>query len=514
MTYKIDVQCSSFKVIREVNLFYADKTEYIYHLIKDHKAKIICRPFGFGKTLLIDTLETLFSGDREAFAGLWIDRSDYQFVKHPIVRVNLGFKDSMDADELKTRISNELLKIARDEALPINGLNPHLPFEDLVFSLYRKYNPASAESDSKWPSVDPDHAKVVVLIDDFDAPIINSVYEPDVVPGVQKTLAGFFRSIQRLAKYCRFILLTGQTMLGADLEASDFNRETDVSYQSEYAAICGFTMEETERLMADQFESLAPALIEKNQFRAGQTLADLKNSILLWYDGYVFDATTAFEEKNREKLSIVKVLNPFAILSFFAHQHFDTHWIKAQNDAFLPSVISKKPERFIGDDFSGYSKLTLYRLDKPPMGPLLFQMGYMTLKESFLSHGIMTYSLKVPNLEISLGFRVAILETLFNLTNLEEIQNTQKKVQISLSSHNQVDWEDAFALAVARLTFRPPRPGDFFYRLVFQLFIYCLGFEIGPEDPNVFDRLKLVTEAVVAKKARQAPMPPPDPFLP
>jgi hypothetical protein len=501
MASEIYVQCPTFRKIRNDNLFYADKTEYIYRLIGDCRTKILCRPFGFGKTLLIDTLEELFRGNRELFKGLWIDSSDYSFEKHPVIRLNLNITGPIDSRELNARILKDLQKIAKSESLPLGQINPHLPLEDVIFSLYRKYNPRSLESNPEEDDPAGNQAKVVVLIDDYDAPVLNNLKDPSLAQDLQKTLYSFYRSFQNLEQYCRFILLTGQTKLGSGWSGANINQITDVSYLSEYAGICGFSHAETERLTADQFETIAPALILKHQFRSGQTIDDLKQAIFHWYDGYIFGGSTIFDEKTRDK--IVKVLNPFAILSFFANQAFGNYWINAQDAAFLSRIVAKKPERFIGDDFSGYSQLSLTQLENPPMGPLLFQTGYLTLKEVSVSHGLMSYNFKVPNLEVSLGFRVAILEKIFNLNSIEELQNIQKKVEKSLSSHNQVDWEAAFAMAVALLTFRPPRPGDFFYRIVFQLFIYCLGFEIHPEDPPGFNRLELVQELFVAKKARE-----------
>ncbi|MDR0549440.1 MAG: AAA family ATPase [Deltaproteobacteria bacterium] len=512
MTHKILVQCPSFKKIRSDNLFYADKTEYIYNLVSDSQPKLLCRPFGFGKTLLIDTLEELFNGQRELFAGLWIDSSDYQFIKHPIIRLNLGFAEPLNSEELWTQIVNVLQNVAKSEGLPIVHLNPHLPFEDLIFNLYRKYNPRDPKTEGEEPNGDPGGVKVVVLIDDYDAPILNLLAEPAKAFSIQKNLFSLYRSFQNLEKYCRFILLTGQTNLGSCCDGVGLSYASDISYQAKYAGLCGFTQAETDQLIADQFPSLAPALTMRNQFKPGQTMADLKDLIATWYDGFIFDGSTIFDDKTKDK--ITRVMCPYSILSFFAKQTFDLYWLYAQNDDFLKGVIAQKPERFIGDDFSSYSKLALCHAENPPMGPLLFQTGYLTLKEVSLSHGLMSYGFKPPNLEISLGFRVAILETLFNLTTIEEIEHTQFKIQKSLASHDQVDWEEAFALAVARLTFRPPRPGDFFYRLVFQLFIYCLGFEVDPEDPANHGRLELVKETFAAKKNRAGHPPQFEPFLP
>jgi hypothetical protein len=498
MIHEIHVQCPDFRKIRTENLFYADKTKYIYQLLNGSIAKILCRPNGFGKTLMIDALEELFSGDRSLFSGLWIDSSDHRFEKRPVVRLNLGFDEPVDSDELMERINRALQEIVKEEGLPIGRVNPHLPFEDLIFNLYRKYNPRTGPGDPKNAGEDGDQAKVVVLIDDYDAPILKRLSDPAKALQIQKTLFGLYRSLHNLEKYCRLIFLTGQTNLGADCEGSNLSRLSDVSYLPEYAGALGFTMEETDRLLADQFEELAPALIAKNQFKPGQSMAKLKEAIAIWYDGYVFDGSTPFEEKDQDK--IVRVLCPFTLLSFFAKKTFDNHWLYAQNFDFLSSIVAQKPERFIGDHLSGYSKLTLSNPKNPPMGPLLFQTGYLTLKEVSIAHGLMGYGFKTPNLEVSLGLRVAILGTLFNFTSIEEIQATQKKFHGYLTSHNQVDYEEAFGLAVARLTFRPPRPGDFFYRMVFQLFLYCLGFEIDQDDPTGYSRLELIQETFAATR--------------
>ncbi|MDR2141054.1 MAG: AAA family ATPase [Deltaproteobacteria bacterium] len=505
MVSQVYTQSQSFRRIRDDNLFYSDKTSYIYQLINDYRTKILCRPFGFGKTLLIDTLEELFSGRRELFTGLWIDSSDHQFVKHPVIRLNLQHVGPLTPATLRERIINDLEKIAQAEALPINQLNPRLPFEDLIIKLYQKYNPRASEPAIEELGPALGQVKVVVLIDDYDDPIVSNLDNEPLALEFQKTLYSFYRSFQNLEKYCRLILLTGQTKLGLGEPGPFSPQVVDISYLPEYAGVCGFIQADLDRLINERFEPETPYLVMKNQAQPTQTADDLRRLISIWYDGYIFDGSTLFDEKNQKTL--IKIFNPYSILNFFANKTFDNYWIKAQKNNFLANIVAKMPERFLGNSFSDYSKLALTSVDKHPTGLLLFQAGYLTLKEITASHGLLHYSMKVPNLEVSLGFRSALLEVLFNLTSVEEIRITQNNVQKSLAAHNQVAVEEIFALAVARLTFHPYRQDNFFYRTVFQLFIYCLGFDSDPEDPLTINRLQLVVESFAAQKASQSVLP-------
>ncbi|MDR1576958.1 MAG: AAA family ATPase [Deltaproteobacteria bacterium] len=490
------VQTPIFSDIIHEYRFYVDKTEYLYHLINDQKAKILCRPWGFGKTLLVDTLEELFHGNQDLFANLWIAASDYKFVKHPVIRLNFGFPESITPTELNHRIFNDLQRIALSEALPINALNPDSPLEDLIVNLLKKYNPNLPDVSLEESDLGANLTKVVILIDDYDAPIIAAFNDTALATSLQQTLSEFYRSFHNLEKYCHFILLTGQTKLGYGEVGPNATNFLDISYLPKYSGICGFTTHELDNLIANRFDQIAPELIHKNQFQVGQTAADLKKLILLWYNGYYFDGYTVFDQKNQEKM--VKVFNPYSILTFFERKAFDNYWIQAHQEDFLTDIIAQKPERFIGYDFSGYSKLTLLYVNNPPIGLFLFQTGFLTMKETSISHGQMSYNLKIPNLEISLSFRKALLKILFDIASVEDLQNTQKNVQKGLASQNQFDLEEIFALAVARLTFRPPRPGDFFYRVVFHLFIYCLGFDTDPDDPSEVNRLELVKKSFAA----------------
>ncbi|MDR1607366.1 MAG: AAA family ATPase [Deltaproteobacteria bacterium] len=485
------IQSSTFRNIREKNKFYADKTAYLYQLIRDYKAAILCRPWGFGKTLLLDSLTELFQGNRDLFANLWIDSSDYKFEKHPVIRLSLAYEPVLSSDHLNQKIFGDLQIIAQTSGLT-ERLDPATPLTDLVLALIRQFNPLAADSDLINPSPESDLVKVAILIDDFDSPVLKALDDENLAASIQQTLGALRQTIEDLSPYCRFSLLAGQTNLGCGETDPNDGLFEDISFLTEYAEICGFNSNDLDQLVADNYKIVTPGLYAKNQFRPGQMLDELKQLITLWYNGYYFDGQTLFDQNSLDK--VVKVFNPYDILTFFDRKSFENHWIQAHEDKFLTKLVAEKPDRFISYDFSGYSRLTLVNFKNPPLGLLLFQLGYLTLKESSLSHGLMSYNFKVPNLEISLSFRKALLEILFNLTASDDIQAIQSNIQKALTSHNQFELEEAFALSVARLTYRPPRPDDFYYRMVFQLFIYCLGFDSSPDDPPGLNRLELVKQ--------------------
>ncbi|MDR1085640.1 MAG: AAA family ATPase [Deltaproteobacteria bacterium] len=487
---------SSFKQIQYNRYFYADKTRHIYNLIKNPQTKIFCRPSGFGKTLLLDTMAELFEGRKNLFSGLWIASSDYCFLKHPVIRLSLNIKNPVSPARVKNQLAAQLHEIACREELDISPIRPDRPFDTLAVSLFNKYNPQA-----KPDPADLNLRKVVILIDDYDAPILNSLDNPELATEIQTLLSSYARSLKELENYCRLILLAGQTKLGCQdrIQAGNFLR--DISYEPEYATICGFTFEDLDRLLALDSDSVISSLVMKNQLKPGAGRDDLKEAILYWYDGYTFDGQTLLDDRNKE--SLPSVFNPYSILNFFHYRAFDSYWLKAHKPDFLSNIIAKNPIRFLENDFSGYSTLALNYADNPPLGILLFQTGYLTVKEVSASHNFLNYSLKVPNLEVSLAYRAAFLEILFSLDTEEAVRDNQRRLQQAIAAHSQVDLEEIFSLAVARLAVRPSWPGDYFYRLVFQWFIYSLGLESYPDHASGFNRAALVAEFFASEKNRK-----------
>jgi hypothetical protein len=476
----------SFAEIRANNLFYSDKTKFIYRLIREPKVKILCRPRGFGKTLLLDTLAALFQGRRELFRGLWIDSSDFSFAPHPVVRLDLDYPGPLTPQLLRELVTRDLEKIAQAENLSIGPLNPTVPLTDLLVSLFRKYNPQADENSSR-------PVRTVFLADNFDAPVLANLDNPKLARGLQETLDSLFRPLANLTKFCGLTVLAGETTLGWSGRALPADLIEDISFDPSYAGFLGLTEDDLDRILDEQGEELTEVLIRKNQLKPGSAVQDLKEAVLYWYDGYVFDIRTPFEEKTKDR--VVRVLNPYSIGRFLAGQSLGNYWLHSRNSRFLAQVISRQPVRFLESDFSGYAQLSLTHLEHPSVGLLLFQTGYLTVRETASSHGFLNYSLKVPNTEVSLGFRNTFLDVLFNLTSSEEIKDTQRRVKRAFSSRNPQELEDVFELAVARLVYRPAWPSDYFYRLVFQWFIYSLGLDTEePDQTENFNRAELVAD--------------------
>jgi hypothetical protein len=237
----------TFADIIDGNFLYADKTQYIYELLRSGKGDFfLSRPRRFGKTILLYTLNELFSSDRERFKGLWIDQSDYDFQKRPVLFLSLSSR-SNDTEKLELNILNKLRSIAIAANLEVDGATPDMYISNLIQALYRKNS-----------------SKVVVLIDEYDAPVTRCMGEPEVAAANANVLHDFFAILKdvAVAPCIHLSFLTGVTRYALTSMDSGPNFLNDISLDPKFAGICGFPVDEFDSLFANRMKSTLLALQE------------------------------------------------------------------------------------------------------------------------------------------------------------------------------------------------------------------------------------------------------------
>ena len=371
---RLPLGIQSFRKIAEGDYVYVDKTRYIYSLINDASYYFLSRPRRFGKSLLLDTIGEVFGGEKELFKGLWIFDSDYDFQKYPVIRLDMSNIPNDTPEILKDSISEELIACANKQKISMDRGEPAVLFKRLIENLYEKYN-----------------QRVVVLIDEYDKPILDHINEIVLAEANRKILHSFYGILKSMDPYLRFTFITGVSKFTKTSIFSGLNNLLDITLTKQYANICGITIGDFDKYFREHIEQISSI----EEFKVFDNLRD---EILTWYDGYSWDGKT-------------RVINPFSLLSFFSQERFAGFWYASGTPKFLMDLIKKKPESYSNLNNIKITEniLDSMELDRIAINSLLFQTGYLTIKEMPPTAGEPVYFLGIPNNEVRGAFNLHIL---------------------------------------------------------------------------------------------------------
>ena len=373
---KLPVGIQSFEQIVHEGYIYLDKTHDIYNLIENGRYYFLSRPRRFGKSLLVSTLRCLFEGKKELFNGLWI-QDKWQWEKHPVVMIDFNGIPHFSQEELKTSLEYNLEKIAQEYDIELKAPVLGSKFKELIITLSKKYG-----------------SNVVILIDEYDKPIIDHIGKGkerlEIAQDNRDILKSFYGAIKEadVANATRFVLLTGVSKFSQVSIFSELNNLADITMDARYCAMLGVTDEEIGRYFGDRIENIASA--------QGLSRENALTKLRDYYNGYRFS-----EEDT-------KVYNPFSVLRCFDEGRFKNYWFETGTPTFLVNLI-KENNYYIPDienlelRESGFST---YDIEDLRIEPLLFQTGYITIKDLHRT----IYTLGYPNQEV----RVSFLEILFD----------------------------------------------------------------------------------------------------
>jgi hypothetical protein len=353
--YPIGIQ--DFRKLREGNYLYVDKTEVIFKLITSGQYYFLSRPRRFGKSLLLSTLKYLFQGERELFDGLWI-ADQYDFKQHPVLHFSfssIGYKTMGLAAALEAKVDD------------LAGAHQ--------ISLERKtYDQKFAELLTKLST---EERKVILLIDEYDKPLIDYIDQPDQAERNRDVLKTFFSVIKDADPYLRFFLITGVSKFSKVSLFSDLNHLRDITLVDQFETIAGYTQGELDHY----FESDMRRLSEK----MGEKTETLREKIKLWYNGYRWGAEA-------------RLYNPFSILNFFASGRFANYWWETGTPTFLIKTLRQGFHYDLNQIEAGEVMFESFTLDNLNWLALLFQTGYLTIHDYNPEYRL--YTLGYPNLEV------------------------------------------------------------------------------------------------------------------
>ncbi|GHT42933.1 ATPase AAA [Bacteroidia bacterium] len=455
---QLPIGTQSFEVLRSNDFLYVDKTEDILHLVTNNRGVFFSRPRRFGKSLLVSTMEELFKGNKTLFEGLYIcDKWDWT-QQYPVIRIDWTDIKHQTAEEIERSMFSYLMQRANYLGLTLVSEYADSLFSELIAALHRKTE-----------------KRVVVLIDEYDSPILEAIGQPEA-ESIRNFLQGFYRRLKANDEHLQFVFLTGITKVAKLSIFSVLNNLNDITLNAQYASICGYTQQELENVFSDH---IAKAMLCLEMTKEG-----LLQNIRKWYDGYTWDGKTA-------------VYNPFSTLLFFNNSAFSGYWYSTGSSTFLADRLKKRniTGMVLEPVIVGSSAFDSCDTDNIGDIPLLFQTGYLTVKERKLTGGIPSYTLGVPNLEV----REALMEhLLIAYTQFPQVQlkNLAADIAQNFSDCDSEGLQNNLRQLFAGVAYTLlPADNEAYYHTIYQILMTLLGFEIQSDRMTNRGRM----DAVVLK---------------
>jgi hypothetical protein len=426
---RLPIGIQTFRKLIDGNYLYVDKTEHIHRLIVQGSVYFLSRPRRFGKSLLISTLNEIFEGNKELFKDQWIYNSDYAWEKHPVVRIDFSKKKAENKDDLKGFILHQLKNIAGKYGISLERNQYDEAFDELL---------------TKLSGIN----KVVVLIDEYDKPIIDNIENKDLAIEFREILKGFYTIIKACDEYIRFVLLTGVSKFSRAGVFSGLNNLKDISMDNRYSSLLGITMQEMETCFKEHIDRFAE--IE------GVSNAELIEKITYWYNGFCFSGTCE------------KVFNPFSMLLLFDNARFSNYWFESATPSFLIKLMKEKEldlKRLDGVkvDESAFSS---YEIENLKVVPILFQTGYLTI--TGYDKERMEYTLAYPNFEVKNSMTKCLAEA-YSFVERELVHGYAWNLIDALRGHDFDTFFDTLRIFFANIPYDLHIKGEKYYQTVFYL---------------------------------------------
>ncbi len=365
MLYPIGIQ--NFEDIRRGGYVYVDKTGLIYKLAATGKYYFLSRPRRFGKSLLVSTMEAYFQGKKELFEGLAVASLEKDWVEYPVLHFDLSGASYTDMEALNDKIGRQL------ETL------------ESRFGVVKKYKTFSVRFDNLIEcAFNKTGRQVVILIDEYDKPVIDNLDRPELQDKMREMLRGFYGVMKGHGGFIRFGFLTGVTRIGKMSVFSDLNNLTDISMDKEYSDICGVSETDLNAYFTESVKELAEA--------NGLNEEECRGRLALMYDGYHFHQKA------------IGVYNPFSLLNTFKVKEFKEYWFETGTPSFLIKVMKNTSYDITSLSEQEADSSLLTDLDSVFLNPvpLLYQSGYLTIKG--YDEDFQMYRLGFPNREVKHGF--------------------------------------------------------------------------------------------------------------
>ncbi len=454
---KLPIAKAVFRNVIEENCCYVDKTKYV-KMIDDYPSNyiFISRPRRFGKSLFLDTLRAAYAGEEELFKGLYLENNWDWSKKHPIISIDWGCGTATTKDELEKKMLWVLEKNANNYNIKLkDGLIPDI-FEELIQKLKEKYD------------------TVVILIDEYDKPIVDNLKRLEQADIMRETLGSFYSVLKSAEKDLKLVFLTGVSKFAKTSIFSKLNNLKDFTYDKRYSDLFGYTQEELELTFSEYLD--------------GVDLAKVKE----WYDGYKFLGS--------------EIYNPFDILLFLDNREYDFHWIETGGTSLLINELRKSNKKI--PDFNNIvvDKTDLQSFDIKDMKfeVLLLQTGYLTIEKEIKRMNKTKYKLKLPNLEVRTALNEILSMQLFYPDDARITRNSfSDQLYDIFEDKTPEKLEGLFKSFFEGIPHQWYRKNDIakyegYYNCLFYTAFNAIGFESIPESSTLGGDIDLTVLAIDA----------------
>lgn len=444
---KLPVGIQTLREMREDDFYYIDKTQLAVDLVKDVKHCFLSRPRRFGKSLFLDTLKELFEGNEKLFKGLAAETQWDWSVKYPVIRFSFAGSTYADKGMAEQDISEQLEQFARKHGVSFHSKSTSGRFRELIGHLEQQAG-----------------QRVVVLVDEYDKPILDAIRDPEVARHNRDVLRGFYGVIKDYDAHIKFSFLTGVSKFSKVSIFSGLNNLYDLTLVARYATICGYTNHDIDTVFADELPGLDRQMIRD------------------WYNGYHWLGEGVY--------------NPFDILQLFKNREFRNYWFETGTPTFLIDLLFSRqfPVPKLDKLISTSSVLSSFDVEDIATEALLFQTGYLTIKNQERLGGQEFYTLGYPNQEVYQSLNENLLSVLVKDNSTRSVQTAQLYRLLLVNDFNGL--QQLFHAFFASIPYHwytnnQIQTYEGYYASVFYSYFASLGLDVTVEDITNLGRIDM-----------------------
>ncbi len=447
---KLPIGVQSFEIMRSDAYYYVDKTPIIKKIVDQGRYYFLSRPRRFGKSLFLDTLKQAFAGKKEYFSGLFLEHHWDWDVCYPVISLSFGTGVIKRTADLEITIISLMDEIAQNYGTLINGELLSLRFRELVIKLYNQRQ-----------------QQVVILIDEYDKPILDNIENPELAKEIREGLKNFYSVIKDCDRYLKFVFITGISKFSKVSLFSVLNNLEDITLDQDCATICGYTHDELSLTFADRLQ--------------GVDIQKLRR----WYDGYNFMGD--------------HVYNPFDILLFLKHHQFRNYWFATGTPTFLLKLIQEKQYSALDIELIQTSEdmMSSFDVDVMDLETLLFQTGYLTIKDHKTILNNIVFRLGYPNAEVKTSFTAYLLNYLTQSRKDSERNKYALYQALLMPDFEKVrEVFHSFFASIPHDWYRKNQIAKYegYYASVFYCYFTALGLDVTAEDTTNHGRIDLTVK--------------------
>jgi len=459
---KLPLAKSDFTKMIKEGYVYVDKTKEMYDLINYSSYVFLSRPRRFGKSLLVSTLEAMFQGKKELFKGLWIE-DKIEWKEYPVIRIDFGELNYKTFDFFEQKMGDVLDTIATDYGLTLSSSHYNSKIGELLSGIYKKTG-----------------REIVVLIDEYDAPIARHITDLDLAFQYQKSLRDFYSILKARNAQIKFMFLTGISKFAKMSIFSVINLMKDVSLLPKFNNVVGFTIEDLKQYFGGYVADFAG--------KEGMEEEELLKEMTVWYDGYIWEGQD-------------RLFNPYSVINVLQDQEFRNYWFETGTPSVLMKLIKEKyaeeaervPTMKDFEDVYAVDLGSSYDLEESiPLLKLLFETGYLTIKKLERIIRDKLYTLGYPNYEVRTSFNTFVLSA-FSTHRKDVIRSKGTLMKKALLENDKESFLTLLRSLFSALPYQHrQKASEAYYHGLFYLVLTLLGVESNLEESTDKGRIDCV----------------------